>query len=81
MAELIKSGTRITQINERINETQYDVLYPETRADVVQETFGSTVANWTAATSYKVGDNVLYGGLAYECKEAHTSTASFDATK
>lgn len=45
MPELIKSGTRITQINERIDETQYDVLYPETRADVVQETFGNTAAN------------------------------------
>lgn len=45
MPELIKSGTRITQINERIGETQYDVLYPETRADVVQETFGNTAAN------------------------------------
>lgn len=45
MADLIKRQTVITQLNEKVSPTQYDVALPETRADIVQETFGSTVAN------------------------------------
>ena len=35
MADLIKRYTRQTQLNERVSETQYDVIHPETHADLV----------------------------------------------
>jgi len=45
---------------------------------------GTTWRNsWAAATYYNLGDMVLYGGIVYLCKTAHTSatsTASITAT-
>lgn len=35
MAEMEKRNTIQTQLNEKVSETQYDVLHPETHADVV----------------------------------------------
>ena len=32
---------RSSQINEKISSTHYDIIYPETRADLVKETFGA----------------------------------------
>ena len=37
--------------------------------------------NWAASTAYIVGDFVYSGGKTYYCVLAHTSTASFDATR
>ena len=39
--------------------------------------------NWANSTSYQLGDQVLYGGIVYQCTTAHTSassTASLTAT-
>ena len=38
-------------------------------------------SNWAASTAYIVGDFVYSGGKTYYCVLAHTSTASFDATR
>jgi hypothetical protein len=32
---------------------------------------------WTIGVAYKVGDKVLYNGNEYECRQAHTSIASW----
>ena len=37
--------------------------------------------NWAASTVYVVGDFVYSGGKTYYCVLAHTSTASFDASR
>ena len=41
----------------------------------------SAVSAWAASKAYKVGDYVMQASVMYYCIEAHTSTASFDATK
>lgn len=78
MADLIKRQTVITQLNEKISSTEYDIVLPETRADVVKETFGSTVVNWAPSTPYRIGDIVSYNESTYECKVQHTSAATFN---
>lgn len=37
--------------------------------------------NWTANTSYQVGDFCVYSAVAYTCKVAHTSGNTFDTSK
>lgn len=80
---------RSSQINEKVNVgtkdspiLKYDIIYPETRADLVKETFGAKAALWEPQKSYLVGDNVYVvdgsGAIAsYECVAAHTSGNSF----
>ena len=73
---------RSSQINEKISSTHYDIIYPETRADLVKETFGAKASEWKAQTKYIVGDTVYVkdssGSIAsYECISAHTSGNSF----
>lgn len=80
---------RSSQINEKVNvgtkdspTLKYDIIYPETRADLVKETFGAKAALWEPQKSYLVGDNVYVvdgsGAIAsYECIAAHTSGNSF----
>jgi hypothetical protein len=36
---------------------------------------------WAPSTTYAAGDNVIYNTLSYTCTVAHTSGASFDASK
>jgi hypothetical protein len=36
---------------------------------------------WTTTTIYESNDIVVYGGIAYICTTAHTSTSTFDPTK
>ncbi|WP_238013025.1 lytic polysaccharide monooxygenase [Dactylosporangium sp. AC04546] len=33
---------------------------------------------WAAGTAYKVGDRVTYGGVTYECRQAHTAIAGWE---
>lgn len=80
---------RSSQINEKVNVgtkdspiLKYDIIYPETRADLVKETFGAKAALWEPQKPYLVGDNVYVvdgsGAIAsYECIAAHTSGNSF----
>lgn len=80
---------RSSQINEKVNVgtkdspiLKYDIIYPETRADLVKETFGAKAALWEPQKSYLVGDNVYVvdgsGAISsYECIAAHTSGNSF----
>ena len=73
---------RSSQINEKVSTTQYDIIYPETRADLVKETFGAKASLWEAQKSYIVGDNIYVvddsGAIAsYECISAHTSGNNF----
>jgi len=41
----------------------------------------ANLGNWSGSTWYKVNDVVKYGNTQYRCTIAHTSIASFDATK
>lgn len=80
---------RSSQINEKVNVgtvespiLAYDIILPETRADLVKETFGAKASKWEAQKSYKVGETVYIedasGAIAsYECVKAHTSGNSF----
>lgn len=87
---------RVSQINEKVRvgadgnytndlngTVKYDIILPETRADLVKETFGAKANAWAANTLYKVGESVYVesadGAIAsYECKESHTSGNSFE---
>jgi chitodextrinase len=33
---------------------------------------------WASNTAYAVGDRVVYGGLNYECTQAHTSLVGWE---
>ncbi|GGM19821.1 lytic polysaccharide monooxygenase [Dactylosporangium sucinum] len=33
---------------------------------------------WAAGTAYKVGDRVTYGGVTYQCRQAHTAIAGWE---
>ncbi|GAA4909780.1 carbohydrate binding protein [Stackebrandtia albiflava] len=37
-----------------------------------------TGGSWRAGTSYRVGDEVTYGGVTYRCRIAHTATAGWE---
>lgn len=54
--------------------TQYDTKIKE----VIQK---DITAAWQASYSYVVGKYVVYKGVLYQCKTAHTSTSTFDTTK
>ena len=96
MADLELNRIRSSQINEKVlvdvdgkytdkadeGVVKYDVILPETRADLVKETFGAKADRWKAQTPYVVGATVYVedasGAIAsYECVKAHTSGNSF----
>ena len=56
---------RSAQINEKVYKGDasnpvpaYDIVLPESRADLIKETFGAKADLWAANTLYKVGQNV-----------------------
>ena len=54
--------------------SRYDAKIKE----VIQKDLASV---WAVSTAYTVGQYVVYNGLLYQCKTAHTSTSTFDSTK
>lgn len=81
---------RSAQINEKVYTGEaanpvaaYDIILPESRADLIKETFGAKAAEWKPQTKYVAGDTVCVvdqaGAVAsYECKESHTSGNIFE---
>lgn len=81
---------RSAQINEKVyaGDTAnpvpaYDIILPESRADLIKETFGAVKAEWKPQTKYVAGETVWVvdqaGAVAsYECKESHVSGNVFE---
>lgn len=79
--DLTLNQKRFTQLNEKVSETQYDILYPETHAEVVHTTeerqFVSEaekelwnaglrfVGSWAINKTYNQNEVVAYNGKYY----------------
>lgn len=67
-------GARVTHNGHTwLNVTPANVWAPGTGNLWTDETPAPPVGAWAVGVAYKVGDRVTYGGLTYECQQAHTS--------